>query len=168
MGSDPIVLDVCQQLVGGRELDCLAHPELGEFLFVDAVEPGELRRRGAGVARQAREIVPWLHLVVLRTGLDWRGRGRCVRHLRGRLVWRFLVRCRNWFGLWRRNAGRFTGPYEKKNDEYVYGNAACACYAPSSQFVSVQFTLLQNLLSSQNVYKCIRCARAAQAQISFA
>lgn len=104
--------DACQRLVGGRELDDLAHLELGELLLVDAVELGEFCGRGAGVARQAREIVARFHLVVLRAGRGWRGRGRFVRRLRGRLVGHFLARGRNWFGLWRGNAGRLAGPHE--------------------------------------------------------
>ena len=141
-GLTSIVPDACQRLVGGRELDDLAHLELGELLLVDAVEPCKFRRCGVGVACQAREVVAGLHLVVLRAGLGGRGRGRFMRRLRGRLVGRFLARCRNWFGLWRRNAGRLAGPREKENDEYVYGYAASACYAPSAQIVSVHLLAL--------------------------
>ena len=119
----------------------------GKLLLVDTVEAGELRGRGAGVACQAREVVSRFHRVAARAGLGWRGhrrgcghrhgcgygrgRGRCVRGLRGRQNGRrrLRFRCdRCW--LWRGNAGRFAGPYEKKNDEYVYGNAACARDAP--------------------------------------
>ena len=133
----------------GGEVERILKMVNGVLLLVDAVELGEFRGRGAGVARQAREVVPRLHLVVLRAGSGWhgrghrrrcghrhgcgygRGRGRCVRGLRGRQNGRrrLRFRCdRCW--LWRGNAGRFAGPYEKKNDEYVYGNAACARDAP--------------------------------------
>ena len=85
-------------LVGGRELDDLACLKLGELFLVFAIEPGEFRRRGVGVARQAREVVSLFHLVGACARFGGCGR-RCrrvrfARRLRGRGR-RCLARCRS-------------------------------------------------------------------------